>query len=105
MTAPVAQNPLPTPTLLTPAGVFAGMGDKLDATKGLDLHVWRLRLVAGGHEPLCLGNGPTRSRKLTGTAHSRPFVSIRQTTRSRLTDVYPKISPRRPLLYRVEGFW
>ena len=34
MTARVAQNPLPTPTLLTPAGVFAGMGDKLDATKG-----------------------------------------------------------------------
>jgi hypothetical protein len=85
MTAPVAQNPLPTPTLLTPAGVFVGMGDKLDATKGPDLHAWWLRLVAGGMN--CLGNGPTRSRKCTGTAHSRPFMSIRRTTRSRLIDV------------------
>ena len=73
MTAPVAQNPLPTPTLLTPAGVFAGMGDKLDATKGPDLHVWWLRLVAGGHEPLCLGNGPTRSRKLH---RNGPFATV-----------------------------
>ena len=94
MTAPVAQNPLPTPTLLTPAGVFAGMGDELNANavrpaqrrpegssgrttpvaqrpvagpdlnlgdagaaflrqqalsdKGAAIHIWWLRLAAGG---------------------------------------------------------